>query len=106
MTAVEWLSKNLERMAELIAVNNGKMKVHGYGYITSYPEHPYGRIGLEQNEAFELMETSSYLCGLLDAREGQEFPEVRRMIEEKIQAKMKEKTNGRITDAGQAGPQS
>jgi hypothetical protein len=72
---MEWLSSKandnqtrLQRIAELVAVNGG-LQVRGYGFI-SFGGGPYGRQGLEMEEAHELME---YIGGIQMAFGADEF---------------------------------
>lgn len=70
MTPNEWLDSTvtvngvsytvLDRLAELIAVNGG-LKVHGWGCHGG--GGPYGRTGLSQEEALELIEYDGILYG-------------------------------------------
>lgn len=74
----EWLASlsrsegktRLERIAELVAVNGG-LQVMGYGFISG--GGPYGRQGLEQEEAFELMEYAGMIGGMHLAFGSHEF---------------------------------
>mgnify|MGYP001421567746 CR=1 FL=1 len=68
MTLDEWLSQgqnqNLKRVAELFAVNHGRMDVQGnIGEVLHDPKiNRYGRLGLTIIEAFEL----TYMKGVID----------------------------------------
>ena len=58
----------LQVLAALISINRGSLHMRGYGFISSGPDcGPYGRFGLEQQEAFVLMEMGAYFSGLIDA---------------------------------------
>ena len=69
MTFEEWLaSKNKngeaigDRLAELFAVNGGNLRVSGWGFVHYGEGSPYGRTGLDQDEALEL----KYLHGIVE----------------------------------------
>jgi hypothetical protein len=47
------------RYAYLLYCNHGNMQVNGYG-VTNHGNYPY-KLGLEQNEAFELMQMSAII---------------------------------------------
>lgn len=88
MTLIEWLNRPygdgiiLDRLAELIGVNGGRMIVNGWGYI-SY-SGPFGRTGLDQHEAFQLLEFGGIVNGFLLATDGRELEEFKRLIQERI----------------------
>lgn len=50
------------RFAELVAVNGGRMTVGGWGVISL--GGMYGRQGLNQDEAMELMQVANFLMGI------------------------------------------
>jgi len=66
--------RRIERLAELIAVNAGSMRVRGWGCIGG-GDGPYGRTGLDQDEAMELMSWEGFMAAveLLDPAWGLEI---------------------------------
>ena len=88
MTTMEWLKLTwmkgpvVERLAELIEVNGG-LDVRGWGYISG--GGIYGRHGLEQAEACELMTLGSIYRGMIIARP-EDGPEAHAMIQKEINA--------------------
>ena len=94
MTFEEWLaSKNKagdvvsERLAELFAINGGALVVTGWG-SQFFDGSPYGRTGLDQGEALELI----YLHGVVEGfaiSEGKDIASevFNRVIIERIKAK-------------------
>jgi len=81
-----WLDKvengcrRIERFAKLIGVNGG-LTVRGWGVTQG--GGPYGRTGLEQNEALELIGVAGFCCALQILAPGDErelFDEIRQII--------------------------
>lgn len=66
----KWLNEDCEgeprhkRICFLIVANGGKFNVRGWGLVSHYSGH---QIGLDQNQAFELLLIGSYISGLSDA---------------------------------------
>lgn len=68
MTLDQWFDmndgRNLQRLAELMTVNHGRLQVEGnVGTVVETDQNRYGRLGLNINEAFEL----TYYKGIVDA---------------------------------------
>lgn len=91
MTLKEWLESRpisgsdtrvVERLAELICVNGGAMSVSGWG-CTSFCGGPYGRSGLEQEEALQLLHLSGVVQGFILAGASEE--EFRRDVQLEIE---------------------
>lgn len=76
------------RIAELISVNGGYAEVNGWGAIT-YGGGLYGREGLDQDEAMELMQLASFLAGVAFA-----FPEAKAFIGGRFKAYWDERRRG------------
>lgn len=92
MTIISWLdapqvpggtTTNLQRLAELVAVNGG-FRVRGYGMIQI--GGPYGRYGLTDDEAHELLHMSGIFRGLTLAHPELE-PEAIQRIKHEISIK-------------------
>lgn len=79
--AVSWTLK--ERLAELIAVNGG-IDVRGWG-IQHVGSGPYGRMGLTQEEALELIYLRGIWVGLKLAHQGAGEPEAVAAIRAEIE---------------------
>jgi hypothetical protein len=69
MTLDDWLNlndcRNLRRLAELMTVNHGRLKIEGNigSVLHDQNVNRYGRLGLNIHEAFELQ----YYNGIVDA---------------------------------------
>lgn len=98
MTSLEWLQTPLDdgrtvlsRFAELIEVNGG-LRVCGWGFMSS--GGIYGRRGLEQEEALELLFMSGMLEGFMRAENRMHFDEFMNRIKSEIAAVEKGRTFG------------
>lgn len=70
-----WLTENPTRLqvfAALVGLNGGRMRVGGWGCMTG--GGPYGRVGLEQNEALALIQLGAFVEGWLQATSDAELP--------------------------------
>lgn len=88
MTSLEWLNTPLRdgrtvlsRLAELIEVNGG-LRIGGWGMIAG--GGIYGRHGLDQEEALELLFMSGMLEGFMRAEERVHFNEFMNTIKGEI----------------------
>lgn len=93
MTASEWLNEtrpdgrtNVSRLAELMHVNGGLL-VRGWGVICG-GGGPYGRGGLDQNEAMELIFLGGVVEGFMIA--GTPFETLKGAVDAEIQRVTKE----------------
>lgn len=89
MTVFDWLDKPtdcgttvLQRLAELVMVNGGKLEVREIGRVES--GGIYGRIGLTMQEAAELIYLNGFLQGLLSANDGREGDQVLTLLSQEV----------------------
>lgn len=87
MVSLDWLKEpwqeglsttKFERYAQLVYMNGGGSIVKGWGVITN--GGAYGRMGLTQDEALELLEMNGVICGFMWAEDMEHWDELKDML--------------------------